>query len=301
MRFALPVAALALLSLASCKSKDAPQAAPKAPSAAPSASAAPEVPKDPPSVSEEVTFPAKDGAPLAGTLYLAKDPAAPLLVFVHRYRGDRKEWTKVLGTLASSPKRFTMLAFDLRGHGDSKTGTGKKRLDWGDMKPKDVPPLVDDVHAAIDYAASRTTGKANRVVLVGSSLGAALAARAASQDARVVAIAMVAPGAAIEGFDVYHPFADVRMLPSFLVSANQDNVAKEPIDGLTRMAKEHATVRSYEGRGHGAFGLLSEGDPLDVDLEQWLMGVFDSAPVERELSPKTGEKASHASKKGQPQ
>jgi pimeloyl-ACP methyl ester carboxylesterase len=294
MRFVVPVAACALLSVSACRSNDAAKSGPpKVASAAPSASAAPEAPKEPLAVAEEVTFPAKDGASLAGTLYLAKDPAAPVLVLVHRYRGDRKEWTKVLERLASSPKRFTVLAFDLRGHGDSRSGAGKKRLDWADMKPKDVPPLVDDVHTAIDYAVSRTAGKATRVVLVGSSLGAALAARAGSQDSRVVAIAMIAPGAAIEGFDVYHPFADVRMLPSFLASATGDNVAKEPIDALSRMAKENAKVVSYEGRGHGAFGLISEGDPLDFDLADWLMGVFGSQPVERALSPKTGEKSTH--------
>jgi len=294
MRFVLPVAASVLVSVSACRSNEAAKSGPpKVASAAPSASAAPEGPKEPPAVAEQVTFPTKDGASLAGTLYLAKDPAAPVLVLVHRYRGDRSEWTKVEERLASATKRYTVLSFDLRGHGDSRSGAGKKRLDWADMKPKDVPVLVDDVHAAVDYAISRTGGKATRVVLAGSSLGAALAARAASQDARVVAIAMVAPGAAIEGFDVYHPFADVRMLPSFLVSANGDNVAKEPIDGLSRMAKENAKVVSYQGRGHGAYGMISEGDPLDVDLTEWLMGVFDSQPVERALSPKTGEKSTH--------
>ncbi|HVU03578.1 MAG TPA: alpha/beta hydrolase [Polyangiaceae bacterium] len=274
-----------------CKSKEAPpkpQAA-AVPSALPSA-AAPEAPRAPPSKAEEITFDAPDGASLAGTLFLASDPAAPIAVFVHRFRGDRKEWTKVTERLASSEKRYTLLTFDLRGHGDSRSGAGKKRLDWADMKAKDVPGLVEDVHAAMAAARKRTEGKSTRVVLVGSSLGAALAARAASQDPNVVAIAMVSPGAAIEGYDVYHPFADVRTLPSFLVAAKDDNVSKDPMDGLSRMAKDLATVKLYEGRGHAASGLLQEGDPLDQDLEKWLEGVFDKEPIQRELSPRGGAK-----------
>ena len=292
MRFCSPAVLVALCVLGCSCSKDKPQPTPTAPSASASV-APPAVPKEAPTPSEEVTFETEDKVPLAGTLYLAKDPAAPLLVLVHRYRGDRQEWAPIAARLASSDKRYSMLTFDLRGHGASRSGVGKKRLDWADMTPKDVPVFVNDVHGAIKYGLSRTDGKSTRVVLVGSSLGAAIAARAASEDARVVAIGMIAPGAAIEGFDAYHPFADVRTLPSFLAGAKDDNVSKEPIDGMTRMAKELATVKLYDGRGHGAFGLLAEGDKLPEDLETWLMGVFEAQPISREIIPReadTGKK-----------
>lgn len=289
MRSALPFVLAALVGLG-CSSKGSPRATPHAASATPSATMPPP-PKEPPTASEEVTFDTQDKVPLAGTLYLAKDPSAPLLVLVHRYRGDRSEWAPVAARLAASEKRYTILLFDLRGHGASRTGAGKKRLEWSDMKPKDMPTLVTDVHAAIRHGLARSDGKSNRVVIVGTSLGAAFAARAASQDARVVAVGLVSPGAAIEGYDAYHPFADVRMLPSFLAGAKEDNVSREPLDGMSRMAKEHATVKSYDGKGHGVFGLLTEGDSLAKDLEQWLMGVFEAQPVSREIVPREGETA----------
>jgi pimeloyl-ACP methyl ester carboxylesterase len=275
----------AALGVLGCSSKESPRAVPSAAAS----QMPPPVPKDPPSVPEEVTFESEGKIPLAGTLYLAKDRSAPLLVLVHRYRGDRQEWAPLATRLAGADKRYTILTFDLRGHGASRSGVGKKKLDWADMTPKDIPALVTDVHAAIQHGLARTEGKSSRVVLIGSSLGAALAARAASQDARVVAIGLVSPGAAIEGFDVYHPFADVRMLPSFLAGAKNDNVSKEPIDGMSRMAKELANVKLYDGRGHGAFGLFAEGDALINDLEQWLTGVFDAQPISREIVPRESE------------
>src|SRR5262249_36152907 len=155
-----------------------------APSAAP---APPPPPKEPATPSEEISFETADKIPLSGTYYLAKDPSAPLLVFVHRYRGDRAEWAPLAARLAEADKRYSMLNFDLRAHGKPRSSRGKKRVDWADMKPKDIPNLVEDVHAAIQYGLGRSDGKARGVVLAGSSLGAALAARAASQDSKVVA------------------------------------------------------------------------------------------------------------------
>jgi dienelactone hydrolase len=150
------------------------------------------------------------------------------------------------------------------------------------MKEDDIPSLVVDVRAAIGFAMEQSEGKAPGVVLVGSSLGAALVAAAAGQEPKVTALALVSPGARIEGFDVYHPFADVRTLPSLLVCAKEDNVCKAPIDSLGQMGKEHATTKIYDGGGHGALGLLGK-TPLGDDLEQWLVSVYDEKPTERRL------------------
>jgi pimeloyl-ACP methyl ester carboxylesterase len=253
-------------------------------------------PREPALTSEPATFETPDKIPLSGTLYLSKTQGAPLLILVHRFRGDRSEWDGLSKRMAETQKRFSVLAFDLRGHGESRSSSGKKRLDWADMGAKDVPLFVDDVEAAMRFGKERS--KATRVVLVGSSLGAAVAAKAASEDASVVALGLVSPGAQIEGYDVYHPFADVRMLPSFLAGAKDDNVSREPIDGLSRMAKENATVKSYDGRGHGAFGLSAEGDAIFADLEEWLESMFDKEPISREIKTRTEANAKKKEKKG---
>jgi len=288
MRF-LAAAVLSSLLVVACKTGERPEATSKSSAPVASAPAVPEAPKEPPTPSEPATFEAADKVPLSGTVYVARDPGAPVLVLVHRFRGDRQEWAPFAERMAKAEHRYTIVSFDLRGHGESRSSSGKKKIDWADMKDKDMPALVEDVHAALDYGFQRA-GKASRAVIVGSSLGAALAARAASQDARVVALGLVSPGAAIQGYDVYHPFADVRMLPSFLAGAKEDNVCKEPLDALSRMGKEHATLKSYDGKGHGVFGMAQEGDALFKDLEEWLMGVFASEPVAREVVPREGEK-----------
>src|SRR4051794_29271457 len=85
---ALVAALLGVCTSCSCNRGDRAKPGPTASSAAVALSAsAPLPPKDPPSTPEAVTFETSDKIPLSGTFYPAKDPAAPVLVFVHRFRG----------------------------------------------------------------------------------------------------------------------------------------------------------------------------------------------------------------------
>jgi pimeloyl-ACP methyl ester carboxylesterase len=243
-----------------------------------------EAPKPPPTPtpSEEATFASKDGIPLFGTYYDAGDDA-PLLVFIHRFRGESTEWKPFVDRMAQREPRYSMVNFDLRGHGRSASASGKQRLDWSTIKDTDMPDLVLDVHAAIQYGLEKSEGKASGVVLAGSSLGAALAAAAAGEEPRVTAVALVSPGAAINRFEIYRPFADVRMLPAFLAGSAEDNVSKEPLEALGRMGREAATIKRYPGTAHGAVALLAGGSGLADDLETWLMAVYDDKPMERPI------------------
>jgi pimeloyl-ACP methyl ester carboxylesterase len=296
MRLSTCLVLAAGVGLSACgKKKEEPK--PMAPSAsAPAVVEAPKPPPVPPTPSEPATFESKDGVPLAG-LYFDAGGEAPLVVFVHRFRGDRTEWAPLVERMAKSERRFSMLNFDLRGHGESATSTGKDRLSWSTMKKDDIPRLVTDVHAAIDYGVEKSEGKSSGVVLVGSSLGGALAAAAAGENPKVVALALVSPGAAIEGFSVYYPFADVRTLPSFLANAKEDNVSKDPFDALGRMAKENATTKTYDSGAHGAFALLGT-TKLGENLEAWLLSVFDEKPKERQIREPGLAKKKSGKKKG---
>jgi hypothetical protein len=94
----------------------------------------------------------------------------------------------------------------------------------------------------------------------------------------VSGVALVSPGAAIQGFDVYEPFARIRTLPSFLAGAKGDNVSREPITALASMARGAAAVKEYPGGGHSFVGLAETGAPLAEDLGQWLETLFDEPP-----------------------
>ena len=273
-------AVLALvLASGACDADPTPPTATAPPSASASAQAAP---LPPPTASKPVTFHAADKTPLAGDLYLAEDRTAPVVVFAHAFRADRREWEPLATRLAAGRKRFTLLTFDLRGHGGSKASGqgGKKALDWTTMSHKDVPVFVDDVKAAAEHALEATEQKARSVILVGSSLSAAIVSKAAADVPKCAAVALVSPGSAIQRFDVYQPFADVRHLPSFLAASENDNVSREPMRSLEKMAKR-GTVKRYPGKAHSARWLAAAQPELWSDLSTWLETVYDEKPPEK--------------------
>lgn len=253
-----------------CESGEAEPRTTPAPSAATSAPA-PE-PVLPPTPRAPTTFASSDGAALAGDLYLAADPSAPAVVVLHRLEADRSELAPLVLRLASAKKRFTVLTFDLRGHGASKAPPK--------AKADDVSHFHQDVRAAIAHVLEKSSDKTRGVVLVGSSFGATLAAKVAYSEPKVTALALVSPGAAIRGIDLYRPYAEVRNLPTFFATAKDDTVSADPASALAKMA-QRGTSKAYEGSRHSAGHLGEQHAALWADLEQWLLGVYEEAPIER--------------------
>jgi pimeloyl-ACP methyl ester carboxylesterase len=198
-------------------------------------------------------------------------------VLVHRLFGDRSEFGPLIERLRRSEPRFSLLAFDLRGHGGSKEPSEKSKRKSG---KDDKRELAGDVSAAIAHALEQSGNKARGVVLVGSSFGATLASLVAFEQAKVIALALISPGAAIRGVDLYRPYSEVRNLPTFIAGAEADTVAKDPLDALARMAQK-PTLKRYPGARHGAQFLGEEQAALWKDLEVWLASVHAQAPAER--------------------
>ncbi len=278
------------LALVACDSKKPP--APVT-SAAPAPPAPPPLP--PPTAPKAVTFAAADGAALAGDLYVPDDRTAPLVILVHSFRADRTEFAPLAQRLVSGARRPVVMTLDLRGHGASKAESAPKPkvdakrpkapaarpgpkkatvLDWTVMGPADAPDFVEDVLAAARHGFDATNEGPRAMVLVGSSLSAAVVAKAAASLPKVSGVALVSPGAAILGFDVYQPFADVRQLRSFLAAATDDNVSREPMSALTQMAKQ-GTVKQYGGSAHSARHLGAEHPSLWDDLAVWIDGFWE--------------------------
>ncbi|MCA9633650.1 MAG: alpha/beta fold hydrolase [Myxococcales bacterium] len=224
---------------------------------------------------EQVSFAASDTVPLTADLLPADSKRAPLLVLVHRFRGDRGEWNPLLDRLAVAPKQYRVVNVDLRGHGDSKSAAGGMVLDWGAMTQKEIPDLEKDIEAAIRFGLEGVSP--HHITLVGSSLGATLIARVAARQPKVAALALVCPGARLEGQDVYTAYAEVRGLPTFFASGNGDNVSRAPLGSLVKMAR-HGTLKEYATTRHSAQHVGADAPQLWADLENWLMQNYELEP-----------------------
>jgi len=97
------------------------------------------------------------------------------VLFAHSFAGDLSHWVSTLGHLQSQRQ---VVAFDFKGHGKSPTAAGAYSYD----------ELAKDIDAVADAA------RLDRFVLVGHSMGAAIAAEYAAVNAqRVAALVLVDP------------------------------------------------------------------------------------------------------------
>jgi pimeloyl-ACP methyl ester carboxylesterase len=108
-----------------------------------------------------------DGVEIA---YTARGTGSPALVLIHGGLADRTFWAPQLDGLAD---RFRVVALDLAGHGESGRGRTAYTIgSWGE----DVCAVVEALHP-------------DRIVLVGNSLGGAVALEAARRlPGRVLAV-----------------------------------------------------------------------------------------------------------------
>ena len=126
---------------------------------------------------EDVQFPsARDGVTLRGWLVGAEPPAVGGVVFVHGGGGDRREGLRYARFLHE--RGFTVLMFDLRGHGLSDgDGSG---LHFGAQEQ-------DDVRGAVDFLRARGY---QRQGIIAGSMGAASAILATTDQPQVKALVL---------------------------------------------------------------------------------------------------------------
>jgi pimeloyl-ACP methyl ester carboxylesterase len=133
----------------------------------------------PASQGTDVSFPTEDGGLVHGTLYGAGERG---VVLAHGGQFNKESWEAQADVLAKAGYRA--LAFDFRGHGNSRGAPGAGAVADG---------RYFDVLAAITYL--RTNG-ATSIAVVGASMGGDYAAEACeSAPGRIDRLVLIAAGA----------------------------------------------------------------------------------------------------------
>jgi pimeloyl-ACP methyl ester carboxylesterase len=176
---------------------------------------------DPPHV--EVAFPG-DGVELRGWLFPARGAARGTVVFLHGRNQNRDAGVVVARRLV--PLGYDVLAYDSRAHGAS----GGKYSTFGYYEKWDVCRAIDFLGA-------------DRVVLVGVSLGAAVALQAASADPRVAGVVAVSSFSSLEEIvrEKMPPFVSEEQLRDAL-RAVERRAAMKVKDADSVEAARHVTA-----------------------------------------------------------
>lgn len=136
---------------------------------------------EPDGSAEPVRFPGGDGLELAGSIHLPEDDPRGLVIFCPEFGGSHWSAPSYVGALIDDG--FAVLAFDFRGQGESEEQPGYSPAHWVTERE------VEDVAAALRYAATLPEFRGLPVGLFGVSRGgnAALAAAARHPEVRAVA------------------------------------------------------------------------------------------------------------------
>jgi alpha-beta hydrolase superfamily lysophospholipase len=203
----------------------------------------------------QVNFPSTDGTPLVAMLYEPSARPAPAIVLVHMLGRSKEDWNNVGDRLQEAGA--VVLALDLRGHGRS----------GGSMTT--LPPMVQDVRAAIAWVAARPGTRPDAIAVVGASLGANLALVAAADIPAVRAFALLSPSLDYRGIrldaSVMRRIGD---RPMWLAASTQDPYALRTIKELAAGSGAREQ-RLSDAMAHGTT-LLSADIDVTRALVDWL-------------------------------
>ncbi len=191
-----------------------------------------------------VTFETFDGEVIHADYYACKvtETATPAAILLHMYRSNRTAFKPLIEPLHQAG--FSVLAIDLRGHGESAAEKTRARVMAAETAV--FEEMYDDVRAAYNWLAKQEGIDRSRFALVGASVGCSVALDYAVEDKSVDVIVCLSPGTDYLGLDSK---ADIRKLKSrkiWLVGANN--------------AKEKLAVESLKALCSGAETDLVSGD-----------------------------------------
>lgn len=203
---------------------------------------------------EEVILNAEDGVKIAADYYTAEGEKAVILI--HQFAKDKNSWGDLPDKLSAAG--FSVLAVDLRGHGESDGNYSDfSERDFRDGMPKDV-------QAAKDFLAEK--GKTD-VSVIGSSIGANLALNELEKGIRrVVAIS---PGLNFKGIVVRNDFTSNEENKALIIASADDEYSFESAGKIKEVLDSRAELLTYEKGGHGT-ALLSSHPELKEKILYFL-------------------------------
>jgi dienelactone hydrolase len=154
---------------------------------------------------DSITIETADSKNLSANYYYStagKETSQPLVILIHQFRQSKEQWKQdFIDSLISSG--FKVLAFDIRGHGNSsKIKEGLTEL------LADPDQLPKDISAVVKWARKQNSIDSSRIGVIGTSVGGNLALYAELNLGTKTAIA-VSNGQ--KGFEIFTGYNELMM------------------------------------------------------------------------------------------
>ncbi len=185
-----------------------------------------------------------DGLALAATLRRPDRTSPPGIILVHRYGSSRSSWDGLAETLRQAG--YMTVAFDLRGHGGSRTGGDGKPLEFRDVQSgfDGWSAALADLRAA---GAALVAAGANPkdLAVMGEELGASLALKFALADLSMQAVVMLSPGLDLYGLNVEDDIRRLKDCPVLLVTCDNEAYSASSATTLKAAAPAYSEIQHY--------------------------------------------------------
>lgn len=216
-------------------------------------------PTPPPSTDfRALSVPVEGGATLAARFYPPADSPGPGVLLLHMWRGQKEDWAPFATRLQEAG--YAVLVLDLRGHGES----------GGSAEPVEPQLWIDDVVQAWQVLAEQPEVDGQRTAIIGASIGANLALRAAAELEQVQAVALLSPGLEYHGVTTEDGMAAYGERPVLIAAAEGDTYAADSAHELVERAQGSPVLTLYPGSAHGTDLFATQ-----PDLAHLLLGWLD--------------------------
>lgn len=218
---------------------------------------------------EEVTFTTLDGINISASYGkpTAQEFASPAIIMIHQGGSSREEWLELGLVNQLLSEGYAVLTYDVRIHGKSGMDDGE----LGDLfNNPDRAPL--DLQAALQYLEEEEQIDAQRIGIIGASIGANLACVAASSTAYNVqtVVAISAKVAAVESLSgMKQPLTYKN---AFYIASEDEQEGKRKAWANEFFAKTsgNRAVTIAPGDKHGAY-ILRESTTLQDEVVAWFV------------------------------
>lgn len=207
---------------------------------------------------QRVEFESQDGTALVGSYFPAAAESAPGLLLIHQHGANREAWQPLTDALAGAD--YAILAIDLPGHGES-----------GGSDRSGVQHTA--IRSALKYLQELDGVEADRIVLIGASIGADGAADDCVEGC--IGVISFSPGnfMGVKYIDALTALKD-RDVAVLCLAAKGDSPSPQTCEAGESVGLSDYQFVIYDGADHGnALAAAADITPAPIPLERvktWL-------------------------------
>lgn len=206
---------------------------------------------------EKVDFKTEDGVTISANLFRGGNEA---VLLIHMLNSKKESYNIFAEKLNKTG--FTVLALDMRGHGESLEQNGLKK-NWEQFNEQDFRNMILDQKAANEFLIKEGF---QLKTIVGASIGANNALNYASINPGVVNVILLSPGLDYKGVKTEES-AKIVKARTIIVASEEDAYAFGSSKALNEILA-NSEFKELRGAGHGT--VMFSGTTLENDLVEWL-------------------------------